>query len=225
MPRVVWISFDRLHTGYLGCYGNDWIETPHLDRLAGEGVVFDEAFAEEVDPAFAGEGWWRIPAVTGGAAPTDVCEVLRAHGVHTVCLYEADPLESSRRLPRFDEFVSISVDDREMCPESETSWGRFADAVARWLAEHRLPDNCLLWLHSRGIPEPWYPPAEYQDLYFPEFGLADDEDDVDDEEIAESEEIEEDEIEGEQVEGDDSDEEFGEEFGEVCRTRAQCRAF
>jgi arylsulfatase A-like enzyme len=63
-----------------------------------------------------------------------------------------------------------------------------------------LPDNCLLWLHSRGIPEPWYPPAEYQDLYFPEFGLADDE-----EEVAESDENEEDDLEEGDLEEDSAD--------------------
>lgn len=31
-----------LHIGFLGCYGNEWIATPNLDRLAAEGVVFDQ---------------------------------------------------------------------------------------------------------------------------------------------------------------------------------------
>lgn len=168
MPRVVFFTFDRLHTGYLGCYGNDWIETPHLDRLAAEGVVFDEAFADELAPTLAGESWWRLPDAE------DVCQFLHARGVHTICLYESDPVDSSRRLPRCETLVPVPVDDTEGSREAETSWGRFGEAVARWVGEHGLPDDCFLWLHSRGIPEPWYPPAEYQDLYFPEFGLADD---------------------------------------------------
>jgi arylsulfatase A-like enzyme len=177
MARVVLLTFDRLHAGYLGCYGNDWIETPHLDSLAAEGVVFDEAFADELAPTLAGESWWRLPDANNAE---DVCEVLRDGGVRAICLYESDPIDSSRRLPRCDELVPIPVDDAEGRAEAETAWGRFGEAAARWIGEHGLPDDCLLWLHSRGIPEPWYPPAEYQDLYFPEFGLADDNDVLDD---------------------------------------------
>ena len=48
--RAIVISFDRLPLGYLGCYGNDWIETPHLDRLATQSVLFDLHFGENFDP-------------------------------------------------------------------------------------------------------------------------------------------------------------------------------
>lgn len=38
-----------LHLGYLGCYGNDWVATPNLDRLAAEGIVFDCHIADQPD--------------------------------------------------------------------------------------------------------------------------------------------------------------------------------
>ena len=36
--NVVMIICDSWRWDYLGCYGNDWIKTPNLDRLAGEGL-------------------------------------------------------------------------------------------------------------------------------------------------------------------------------------------
>src|SRR5262245_17735935 len=45
------------HLGHAGCYGNDWIATPALDRLAAEGVVFDQHFADRPDPAGACRAW------------------------------------------------------------------------------------------------------------------------------------------------------------------------
>jgi arylsulfatase A-like enzyme len=36
-----------LQLGYVGCYGNDWVGTPNLDRLAVEGVAFDWHFADQ----------------------------------------------------------------------------------------------------------------------------------------------------------------------------------
>ena len=37
---------DTFRWDYIGAYGNEWIETPCLDRLAAESVVFDDAYAE-----------------------------------------------------------------------------------------------------------------------------------------------------------------------------------
>jgi len=39
------VMADTLRADHLGCYGNDWIHTPNLDRLAREGTVFDRAYA------------------------------------------------------------------------------------------------------------------------------------------------------------------------------------
>jgi arylsulfatase A-like enzyme len=44
--NLIVISTDTWRADYLGCYGNDWIQTPNLDRLATEGVVFDNFYAE-----------------------------------------------------------------------------------------------------------------------------------------------------------------------------------
>ncbi len=37
-PNVVFILADDLGIGGLNCYGSDWLETPHLDRLCKEGM-------------------------------------------------------------------------------------------------------------------------------------------------------------------------------------------
>ena len=44
--------------GWLGGYGNEWVGTPHLDRLAAEGVVFDRHISDCPDPAAAGRAWF-----------------------------------------------------------------------------------------------------------------------------------------------------------------------
>jgi len=44
-PNVLLYVVDTLRADSLGCYGNPWIRTPNLDRLAGSGVVFRNAFA------------------------------------------------------------------------------------------------------------------------------------------------------------------------------------
>lgn len=44
-PNIVFIIADDLGYGELGCYGQEQIETPHIDRLAAEGMRFTQAYA------------------------------------------------------------------------------------------------------------------------------------------------------------------------------------
>lgn len=37
--NVIVIMLDSLRADHLGCYGNEWIRTPNIDRLARESVL------------------------------------------------------------------------------------------------------------------------------------------------------------------------------------------
>ncbi len=47
-PNIVLILADDMGWSDVGCYGADLCETPHIDRLAGEGVRFTDAYAMPV---------------------------------------------------------------------------------------------------------------------------------------------------------------------------------
>jgi arylsulfatase A-like enzyme len=65
--NLVYITLDSLNRHLLPCYGNDWVQTPSLDRLAARGVVFDHHYTGSLPcmPArremWTGteEMWWR----------------------------------------------------------------------------------------------------------------------------------------------------------------------
>ncbi|MDR1269291.1 MAG: sulfatase-like hydrolase/transferase, partial [Planctomycetaceae bacterium] len=42
-PNVLFIAIDDLRTE-LGCYGNDRIKSPNIDRLAKQGTIFEHAY-------------------------------------------------------------------------------------------------------------------------------------------------------------------------------------
>jgi arylsulfatase A len=44
-PNILLVIVDDMGVHQLGCYGSGFYETPHLDRLAGEGVRFDTAYS------------------------------------------------------------------------------------------------------------------------------------------------------------------------------------
>ncbi|MCD6166571.1 sulfatase-like hydrolase/transferase, partial [bacterium] len=39
--NIILIVSDTFRRDHLGCYGNTWISTPNLDKLARDSVVFD----------------------------------------------------------------------------------------------------------------------------------------------------------------------------------------
>lgn len=44
-PNIVFILIDDLGWSDVGCYGSDYYETPHIDRLAAQGMRFTNAYA------------------------------------------------------------------------------------------------------------------------------------------------------------------------------------
>ncbi|HEX2182760.1 MAG TPA: sulfatase-like hydrolase/transferase, partial [Rubrobacteraceae bacterium] len=46
--NVVVVIIDSLRKDHVRAYGNDWIETPNLDALAGESLRFERAYPESL---------------------------------------------------------------------------------------------------------------------------------------------------------------------------------
>ena len=46
-PNLLFIFTDQQRADTLGCYGNRLVQTPNLDRLAGESVLFENAYVTQ----------------------------------------------------------------------------------------------------------------------------------------------------------------------------------
>ena len=44
-PNIIFILCDDMGYGDLACYGQKYIQTPNLDRMAAEGMLFTQAYA------------------------------------------------------------------------------------------------------------------------------------------------------------------------------------
>jgi arylsulfatase A-like enzyme len=154
----------------VSAYGNPWIESPALDALAAEGVVFDQHFAGAADRR---------------AAPgADLLAALRQRGVTSHLIADASRPESVRACrtgsagpggpPRLDEgWDSLEVvEPQEDQPPLETT----LYAVQNTLNELRQRDDWLLWVEFATLLPPWEPPEEYQRPYFEDEAAARDED-------------------------------------------------
>ena len=92
-PNLVYIFADQLRACSVGCYGNEEIDTPRIDRLAAQGTRFTNAVSTSpiCTPHRACLMTGRYPTVTGvlangdrlSAGETCLAEVFLRHGYRT----------------------------------------------------------------------------------------------------------------------------------------------
>ena len=91
-PNVLWIMTDQHRADCLGCMGHPVIQTPYLDALAEEGVLFESAFCQSPvcmasrGVLFTGRYPEAIRIRGMGILPpseTTFPEMLKRHGYHT----------------------------------------------------------------------------------------------------------------------------------------------
>lgn len=131
-PNIIIILADDLGYGDLGCYGSPNIRTPHLDRMAAEGMRFTQFYsaAEVCTPSRAALLTGRYPIRSGmcndqfrvirnissGGLPANeitLAEALKARGYATACIgkwhlgnWEIDPAHHPRR-HGFDSYFGL----------------------------------------------------------------------------------------------------------------------
>ena len=124
--NAICLVVDRLHAGYVGAYGNTWIETPWLDRLASQSIVFDQCLIE--GPQLEGlcrsywQGWHPLLGSNMPDERSALPSLLAAAGVTTTLLTD-EPAVARHPLSRaFDSVVELHL------PE----FAQVADQIEEW---------------------------------------------------------------------------------------------
>ena len=104
VKNAIVLMFDSLQYNYLGCYGNPWIKTPNFDRLAREGMVFDNNYIEGLPTVPCRRamltGRYTLP-VKGWSAldmdDTTIADLCWGTNIDTALIFDSQPY----RLPKF----------------------------------------------------------------------------------------------------------------------------
>jgi arylsulfatase A-like enzyme/tetratricopeptide (TPR) repeat protein len=188
--NLLFVTLDTLRPDRLGSYGSKAGLTPHLDRLASEGIRFDHVLAHvpltlpahtsiftSLYPTQHGvhdNGTFRVD----DSLPT-LATTLRSAGYATGAFVGAFVLDARFGLNRgFDVYDDYYGEKRGLLSLAQLE--RPADAVVasaeRWIGEARTP--WFAWVHLYDAHAPYRPPPELarkfpQDLYGGEVAFID----------------------------------------------------
>jgi arylsulfatase A-like enzyme len=169
--NVICVVIDGLQPAFLGAYGNTWIATPGLDRLAAESFVCDTALADTLDLARVYRGFWQgLPALWPDAEKVDAPSLIDRAGQagwHTALLTDDRQVAELPAAAGFSQRTLLAVDEmpRPAAEVDEPAAVRFMAEASRCLTEARQP--FFLWMHTRGLFGAWDAPyalrAQYAD--------------------------------------------------------------
>jgi arylsulfatase A-like enzyme/predicted Zn-dependent protease len=171
-PSILLVTIDTLRADHVGCYGDREAETATIDRLAAEGVRFEEARSHVplTAPSHAtiltgvlpprhgvrGNGMFRLKS----DVPT-LAEALRQAGYRTAAVVASVVLDRATGLNRgFDSYD----DNQRIGPKSafqylERGASQIEDASLAALG--RLEPPFFLWVHFYDPHVPWVAPPPF----------------------------------------------------------------
>ncbi len=168
-PNLLIYLVDTLRADHVSCYGYPRATTPHLDQLAGDGVVFERAYSQApwTRPSVASLMTGRIGSFHGatrdrGLSPelVTLAERMRDRGYRTAA-FLANPNVHGKSLnfeQGFGEFHTL---------DESNSDGRADDLngqVLPWLAEHS-DQPFFLYVHSVDPHAPYDPPLRTRGVF------------------------------------------------------------
>ena len=173
-PNIVVLGIDSLRADHLSCYGYDRLTSPHLDRFASQGVLFENTFSPHIPTTSAycmmltGMDIFTTQLVAhrpkGPLRPEvkTLPEILREHGYNTVSVGFSGRASSRG----FDEYLNFT---------QMGSWSQGRVPKAQRLNELALPalDSLVaadkpffLFLRHMDPHSPYLPPQPFERMFY-----------------------------------------------------------
>jgi arylsulfatase A-like enzyme len=181
-PDIIFIVVDTLRADHLGCYHYDRPTSPRLDALAGEGTLFESAWAAAP---------WTLPSImsmmtsrypSGHRVENDglrlaadvptLAAALGASGYATAGfvshVYVSAAFGFNRGFERFEDF-GLSGPGYRLEAGMEPSADKVTDTAVRWLTG-RNDRPVFLFVHYFDPHWPYQPPKATRDLFPSSYG-------------------------------------------------------
>jgi arylsulfatase A-like enzyme/Flp pilus assembly protein TadD len=177
--HVVLITIDTIRSDYVGYSGAGKVKTPHLDRLAEEGVAFTETRSPVplTMPAHASILTGAYPPAHGvrvngrdrlSENDETLAEILKGKGYATAAFVGAFVLDRRFGLAQgFDVYDDQMGSDVRLLEniEAERDGGAVASAFSGWLSRQTAEQPFFAWIHFYDPHAPYEPPEPYRSQY------------------------------------------------------------
>jgi len=178
MPRkklnLIFFGIDSLRADRMSCYGHHRLTTPHIDRLAGQGVLFEQYFSPHVPTTSAyasmltGLDCFSTTAVAlrhKGGLPRNVQtlpEILRKEGYNTTCVGFSGNA-ASRGFSKYLNFAGWGSWKEGRSPKADNLNEVTIPELDR-LARSKKP--FFLFLRHMDPHAPYLPPAPFERMFY-----------------------------------------------------------
>jgi arylsulfatase A-like enzyme/cytochrome c-type biogenesis protein CcmH/NrfG len=181
--NVLLITLDTTRADRIGCYGYERAETPRLDRLAAEGLLFEHCITPSAYtlPSHSSIMTGTYPPyhgvrINGNAGLADVqvtmAERLRDRGYKTGAFVGAFVLDGrwglNQGFDHYDDDFDVPPDQRLDLAGVQRPANVVVDAAMKWLDEGRgKPGNkpFFAWVHLYDPHTPYEPPEPYRSKF------------------------------------------------------------
>ena len=173
---IVVITLDTTRADRLSPYGYMNVSLPHLERLAREGVIFDQAIsvAPLTLPAHTSLFTGLVPPNHGvrdnadtplSESYTTLAEVLLARGFRTGAFVGSVVLDPDRGLTQgFEQYRGVDEAGRGTASGRQRPADSVMDDAIRWL-DTIQGSRFFLWTHLYDAHRPYDPPEPYRSVY------------------------------------------------------------
>ncbi len=162
--RAIVFVVDGLGAGYLGPYGNTWLDTPIFNQLADAGMLLEQTLVDTVDLLALCESLWKG---THAGFPADSVRIPLAGEIGTdgtqlvTDSLQVANVPSASAFEHVDLVETASTRTLAETPDQTGLTRLVATALETW--QDRAPR--LLWVHARGMHAPWDAPWEFRGRY------------------------------------------------------------
>lgn len=187
-PNIIFLLTDDHRWDHLGCTGHPFIKTPRLDRLAAQGVLFENAFvttslcspsrASFLTGQYAHDHGVKNNLTPWRDANVTFLEHLKGAGYHTGYIgkwHMPGKLPKLRGVDTFTTFTvregqgqywdcPLIVDGVETTPNKRYITEELTDRALAYIDQQHASPFCL-YLSFKAAHHDWQPPDEMADLY------------------------------------------------------------
>ncbi|MDA1190196.1 MAG: sulfatase [Candidatus Poribacteria bacterium] len=177
-PNIVLFGIDSLLADHMSCYGYRFHTSPHIDRFAESGTLFEKNYSAHIPTTSAyssmltGMDVFSTQVVAlrhqGGLRPevTTLPEILRKEGYNTTCVgFTGNP--ASRGFDNYLNYAGWGSWNEGRSPKAQNLNDVAIPELDRLVAEHKDGGKpFFLFLRHMDPHAPYLPPAPYERMFY-----------------------------------------------------------